>query len=158
MAPRVRRDQPIRAAAWRKRHPRDEVLAGHHQRDPARAIPRPRTIALQILQEHARRLAQSLTVAGLLYRRERNAVSHQHHLRPVARHSVRRQALRTSDRAGKAGYRNRWEAIVSRAPNDCVLCAEDGGRLIWRDDVLRVIAVDEPRLPGYTRVVWQAHI
>lgn len=47
---------------------------------------------------------------------------------------------------------------MSRAPNDCVLCAEDGGRLIWRDDVLRVIAVDEPRLPGYTRVLWQAHI
>ncbi len=40
----------------------------------------------------------------------------------------------------------------------CVLCAQDGGRLIWRNDALRVIDVGDPDLPGYTRVIWQAHV
>ncbi len=47
---------------------------------------------------------------------------------------------------------------MSRMVNDCVLCAEDGGTLIWKNDRLRVIAVHEPDLPGYTRVIWHAHI
>jgi len=41
---------------------------------------------------------------------------------------------------------------------DCVLCKEDGGSLIWKNDLLRVICVEDPDLPGYTRVVWNTHV
>lgn len=47
---------------------------------------------------------------------------------------------------------------MSHTTASCALCAGDGGALIWRDDTLRVIRVDEPDLPGYTRVVWNAHV
>lgn len=40
--------------------------------------------------------------------------------------------------------------------SDCVLCNEDGGRLLWRNDSLRVVAVDD-ELPGYTRVIRRSH-
>jgi len=40
----------------------------------------------------------------------------------------------------------------------CTLCVEDGGLLIWRNALLRVVAVDEADLPGYTRVIWHNHI
>lgn len=40
----------------------------------------------------------------------------------------------------------------------CVLCTGAGGRLLWRNESLRVIAVDDPDLPGYTRVVWHEHV
>lgn len=40
----------------------------------------------------------------------------------------------------------------------CPLCASDGGQLVWRDDRLRVILPDEPDYPGFTRVVWHAHV
>jgi len=40
---------------------------------------------------------------------------------------------------------------------DCPLCAGDGGRLLWRNAQLRVVAVDDAGLPGYTRVIRQAH-
>lgn len=40
----------------------------------------------------------------------------------------------------------------------CPLCQHDGGRLLWRDAVLRVIAADEADYPGLIRVVWQAHV
>ena len=39
----------------------------------------------------------------------------------------------------------------------CVLCAGDGGSAVWRDRALRVVTVDEPDLPGYTRVIWSTH-
>ena len=42
--------------------------------------------------------------------------------------------------------------------NACVLCAEDGGRVVWRNKTLRVVTVDEPDLPGYTRVIWNSHV
>ena len=41
---------------------------------------------------------------------------------------------------------------------DCPLCSSDGGQLVWRDDRLRVILPDEPDYPGFTRVVWHAHV
>lgn len=44
-----------------------------------------------------------------------------------------------------------------RAAEPCVLCAEDGGRLLWRNGTLRVVAVDDPELPGYTRVIRRRH-
>jgi len=40
----------------------------------------------------------------------------------------------------------------------CVLCAQDGGRQIWRNDALRVVDVGDPDLPGYTRVIWHGHV
>jgi len=30
--------------------------------------------------------------------------------------------------------------------------------LIWRDEQLSVVAVDEPEYPGFTRVVWNEHV
>lgn len=44
------------------------------------------------------------------------------------------------------------------AGQHCTLCAEDGGALVWRNEALRVVCVDEPDLPGYTRVIWHAHV
>jgi diadenosine tetraphosphate (Ap4A) HIT family hydrolase len=32
------------------------------------------------------------------------------------------------------------------------------GPLVWRDDRLAVILVDEPGYPGYARVVWHGHV
>ena len=40
----------------------------------------------------------------------------------------------------------------------CELCAAPGGTVLWRDALLRVIAVDEPDYPGFLRVVWNAHV
>lgn len=40
----------------------------------------------------------------------------------------------------------------------CPLCPENGGTLVWRNEALRVVCVDEPDLPGYTRVIWHAHV
>jgi diadenosine tetraphosphate (Ap4A) HIT family hydrolase len=40
----------------------------------------------------------------------------------------------------------------------CPLCAGTGGELVWRDARLRVILADEPLYPGFTRVVWNAHV
>ena len=40
----------------------------------------------------------------------------------------------------------------------CPLCTGPGGELVWEDDRLRVILPDEPDHPGFTRVVWHAHV
>ena len=39
-----------------------------------------------------------------------------------------------------------------------LLAAPADGVLIWRDQQLSVIAVDDAEYPGYTRVVWNAHV
>ncbi|TDR32591.1 HIT family protein [Hydromonas duriensis] len=45
------------------------------------------------------------------------------------------------------------------APNpSCELCSSDGGELVWQNDNLRVIMVDDPHFAGFVRVVWQAHV
>jgi diadenosine tetraphosphate (Ap4A) HIT family hydrolase len=41
---------------------------------------------------------------------------------------------------------------------DCALCSQVGGELVWQNDLLRVIMVDEPHFVGFVRVVWQAHV
>jgi len=41
---------------------------------------------------------------------------------------------------------------------DCPLCTSAGGALLWRDDQLRVVLVDEPGYPGFCRVIWNAHV
>ena len=40
----------------------------------------------------------------------------------------------------------------------CPLCEGDGGEAVWRDDALRVVLPDEADYPGFTRVVWNAHV
>ncbi|MFA9215898.1 MAG: HIT family protein [Sphingomonadaceae bacterium] len=40
----------------------------------------------------------------------------------------------------------------------CTLLAAPGAALIWGDAQLSVVAVDEAEYPGFTRVVWNAHV
>ena len=41
---------------------------------------------------------------------------------------------------------------------NCELCHGAGGTLLWQNDLCRVVAVDEPGLPGFLRVVLQRHV
>lgn len=41
---------------------------------------------------------------------------------------------------------------------DCPLCRHDGGTVVYRTPEWRVILPDEPLWPGFTRVVWNAHV
>lgn len=43
-------------------------------------------------------------------------------------------------------------------PDTCPLCREAGGNIVWQNQQLRVVTVDEPAHPGFTRVIWQEHI
>ena len=40
----------------------------------------------------------------------------------------------------------------------CELCESEGGALLWRNALLRVVAVDEPDYPGFCRVILQRHV
>jgi diadenosine tetraphosphate (Ap4A) HIT family hydrolase len=39
----------------------------------------------------------------------------------------------------------------------CELCDGDGGALLWQNGLCRVVAVDEPGLPGFLRVILNRH-
>jgi diadenosine tetraphosphate (Ap4A) HIT family hydrolase len=39
----------------------------------------------------------------------------------------------------------------------CELCAQLGGDVVWRGDMLRVVLVDDANYPGFCRVIWNAH-
>lgn len=39
----------------------------------------------------------------------------------------------------------------------CPLCVGDGGHVVFRDDVLRIVLIDDANLPGYVRVILNAH-
>src|SRR5690606_37826716 len=52
----------------------------------------------------------------------------------------------------------RHQGTTMPADSACPLCTAAGGDLVWRDDRLRVILADEPLYPGFTRVVWHAHV
>ena len=42
---------------------------------------------------------------------------------------------------------------------NCMFCNSDGGELLWRDEVLRIVRVtDELDYPGFCRVIWHAHV
>jgi len=43
-------------------------------------------------------------------------------------------------------------------PVDCELCHGAGGTLLWQNDLCRVVAVDEPGIPGFLRVVLKRHV
>ena len=40
----------------------------------------------------------------------------------------------------------------------CVFCRTDGGEVIWRNDLCRVVIPVEPDYPGFLRVVVNAHV
>lgn len=40
----------------------------------------------------------------------------------------------------------------------CVLCAADGGLLVFRNDDLRIIQASEAGFPAFYRVVWNRHV
>jgi len=39
----------------------------------------------------------------------------------------------------------------------CELCREDGGEVLFRNERLRVVLVDDANYPGFCRVIWNAH-
>ena len=41
---------------------------------------------------------------------------------------------------------------------DCPLCTPDPNGLLWQDDRLRIIRVDDPLYPGFLRVIWHQHV
>ncbi|VVD79111.1 histidine triad (HIT) protein [Pandoraea eparura] len=41
---------------------------------------------------------------------------------------------------------------------ECPFCAGEGGEVIWRDPVLRVVLANESGYPGFARVIWHAHV
>lgn len=40
----------------------------------------------------------------------------------------------------------------------CELCTQPGGEVVWRNDKLRVVLVDDADYPGFCRVIWHAHV
>src|SRR5262245_1215025 len=41
--------------------------------------------------------------------------------------------------------------------SSCELCANEGGALLWRDELLRIVAVEDFDYPGFCRVVLNRH-
>jgi len=48
--------------------------------------------------------------------------------------------------------------VTAQSMQPCSLCADDGGTVVLRDDLLRVVLVDEADLPGFVRVIVNAHV
>lgn len=40
----------------------------------------------------------------------------------------------------------------------CELCDQAGGELLWQDEYLRVVLVEDADYPGFCRVIWNRHI
>ncbi|GAA5787083.1 HIT family protein [Chitiniphilus shinanonensis] len=40
----------------------------------------------------------------------------------------------------------------------CELCTSMGGERVWQDDFCRVVLVDDPAYPGFTRVILNRHV
>ena len=47
---------------------------------------------------------------------------------------------------------------MTAADTACELCAQPGGEVLWRNDKLRVVLVDDADYPGFCRVIWHAHV
>ncbi|HEY6854555.1 MAG TPA: HIT domain-containing protein, partial [Gemmatimonadales bacterium] len=43
------------------------------------------------------------------------------------------------------------------AEDACEFCQGAGGTVLWRDEVCRVVRVDEPQYPGFCRVILARH-
>ncbi len=41
---------------------------------------------------------------------------------------------------------------------ECPFCTGEGGDVVWRDPVLRVVLANEIGYPGFARVIWHAHV
>lgn len=46
---------------------------------------------------------------------------------------------------------------MNSGDQDCELCREAGGRVLWSDGQCRLVRVEDPEYPGYCRVVWNEH-
>jgi len=42
--------------------------------------------------------------------------------------------------------------------DDCPLCRQDGGTLLWRGSRLRAVDAGDADYPGYTRLIWNEHV
>jgi diadenosine tetraphosphate (Ap4A) HIT family hydrolase len=42
--------------------------------------------------------------------------------------------------------------------SDCLLCQTPGGTVLWQNQHLRVIDACDALYPGFTRVIWTAHV
>ncbi|WP_157669938.1 HIT family protein [Chitinibacter sp. GC72] len=42
-------------------------------------------------------------------------------------------------------------------PTQCPLCQQDGGKIVWRNNLARVVLADEPDYPGFCRVILNRH-
>lgn len=51
-----------------------------------------------------------------------------------------------------------WQQWDNAKVAGCELCAQVGGELIWQNDQLRVVLVDDKLFAGFTRVIWQEHV
>jgi diadenosine tetraphosphate (Ap4A) HIT family hydrolase len=51
-----------------------------------------------------------------------------------------------------------WEQWDNTKIASCELCTQTGGELIWQNDQLRVVLVDDKHFAGFTRVIWQEHV
>jgi diadenosine tetraphosphate (Ap4A) HIT family hydrolase len=40
----------------------------------------------------------------------------------------------------------------------CELCQHTGGELLWQDQRCRVVLIDHPDYPGFSRVIWNNHV
>ncbi len=40
----------------------------------------------------------------------------------------------------------------------CELCEQAGGTVLWRDDRVRVVRVEDPDYPSFCRVIWNDHV
>jgi diadenosine tetraphosphate (Ap4A) HIT family hydrolase len=58
----------------------------------------------------------------------------------------------------RAGEGTEGKEKIMMNVGSCPLCLSSGGDEICSNGRLRVIAVDAPLHPGYTRVIWQEHI
>lgn len=47
--------------------------------------------------------------------------------------------------------------MTSTSPT-CPLCINPGGDVLWRNNKLRVITINDASHPGFTRVIWQEHV
>lgn len=47
---------------------------------------------------------------------------------------------------------------MKKISQNCELCQNPGGLVLWQGAACRVIRVDEPGYPGFCRVIWTEHV